>query len=625
MSDHPGDSPEKTPPFEEPSLRAGADATILSDLESQPEAELIETGTLINNNYRITELISAGGMGEIYRAENIFTGDPVAVKVILPELAREQPVIELFMREARVLVQLRDDAIVHYHNFVFDSSLGRYCLIMEFVEGRHLGLRLKEGGPFPKAVALRLLRRLCQGLQRAHERGVIHRDLSPDNVILRNDDPDEAVLIDFGIARSAEFGDSLAGRFAGKFRYVAPEQLGHFGGQIDVRTDIYGLGLLLAALLRGRPLNMGTTAEAAAAARTGIPDLSGVSHDIYPLLQFMLEPDPANRPADLETVLHALEDPSLIPVRYRLPLWTPAGLEDPGLEGEPTDPLSDSSSPFAKTPVAPVIAEPVEGSLRARRTGWPMLGAVLILGMAVTAGGVWWTQQAPPPLPPAEDPAPPPVVGGLAPRDMQTRDGFLAAQALPPCTLATRAISGPDRGTVRVLTAAPFDPAPLIAEYAGHFGAEPSVVVSEIPSGFCPVIDFLSQIMGRGGDRPQLDLRMTRNGGIQDIAGDIRLDSGQNLWLFLVSPQGILHDLSGQVQPGPDGLQSFGIQVSAGAGDETAEMGDFLVVALASDQALTSAATAAAASEGADILPTVLDEIIRNGATAAASWALTAP
>src|SRR5690606_26456588 len=116
----------------------------------------------------------------------------------------------MFRREARVLVQLRDEAIVRYHNFVLDGGLNRYCLIMEFVEGRHLGTRVKEDGPLPDEAAIMLFNRLARGLERAHARGVTHRDLSPDNVILRDDKIDEAVLIDFGIARSTEFGDGLA-------------------------------------------------------------------------------------------------------------------------------------------------------------------------------------------------------------------------------------------------------------------------------------------------------------------------------------------------------------------------------------------------------------------------------
>src|SRR5690606_14325178 len=127
-------------------------------------------------------------------------------------------------------------------------------------------------------------------------------------------------LIDFGIARSTELGDGLAGRFAGKFKYIAPEQLGHWGGEIGPRADVYGLALLIAAAARGKPLEMGDSVVSASAARQAIPDLTGVSHRLFPLLQHMLEPDPQRRPRDMAEVLRIMDDPVLLPAQYRLPL-----------------------------------------------------------------------------------------------------------------------------------------------------------------------------------------------------------------------------------------------------------------------------------------------------------------
>ncbi|MDN3713703.1 hypothetical protein QWZ10_21620 [Paracoccus cavernae] len=105
--------------------------------------------------------------------------------------------------------------------------------------------------------------------------GVTHRDLSPDNVILRENRIDEAVLIDFGIARSTELGDGLNGRFAGKFKYIAPEQLGHGRGEIGPAADVYGLALMIAAALRGMPLDMGNSVVEASEARRRIPISTG--------------------------------------------------------------------------------------------------------------------------------------------------------------------------------------------------------------------------------------------------------------------------------------------------------------------------------------------------------------
>ncbi|MBC9246829.1 serine/threonine protein kinase [Paracoccus sp. 11-3] len=361
-----------------------ADPTVVSEQPNAASApvRLVEPGTLINNNYRIIELISAGGMGEVYRAANVFTGDFVAVKVILGNLANDETVLNMFRREARVLVQLRHDAIVRYHNFVLDGGLQRYCLIMEYVEGRHLGTRVKNYGPLPDQAILALIRRLASGLARAHASGVTHRDLSPDNVILRDDRVEEAVLIDFGIARSTELGDGLAGRFAGKFKYIAPEQLGHWDGVIGPQTDVYGLGLLAAMVARGTPLDMGDSVVSASAARQTIPSLDGLSHRLFPLLQHMLEPDPAKRPTDMNAVLQILDDPQQLPAQYRLPLWSSgsatdlqgdagaSGLDTRGSGGRQTgsltsndlSELTSSHSPFGALsgPEPTVQAQPAE-------------------------------------------------------------------------------------------------------------------------------------------------------------------------------------------------------------------------------------------------------------------------
>ncbi len=417
---------------------------------------LVEPGTLINNNYRILSLVSAGGMGEVYRAENVFTGDPVAVKVILPGLANDESVLDLFRREARVLVQLRDEAIVRYHNFVLDQGLGRYCLIMEYVDGRHLGKRLKEDGPLPEPEVIALIRRIGAGLHHAHASGVTHRDLSPDNVILRDDRIDEAVLIDFGIARSTELGDGLAGRFAGKFKYIAPEQLGHAGGEIGPRTDIYGMALLVAAILRGSALEMGDSVVSASLARQAIPDLGGISHRLFPLLQHMLEPAPADRPLDMGVVLRMLDEPSLKPARYRVPLW---------IEREDTDTPAEeedgSTSPFAAY-VAPPEPEPVAAPPARRR---PMALLLAGAGALVLAGLGGWLALRPADAPPPDD-ATPAQPAELAARNTSTREGFLAAQPLPDCTLAERIGSGPNAGMIALLSPqGDFDGAPLAAAY----------------------------------------------------------------------------------------------------------------------------------------------------------------
>lgn len=274
----------------------------------------VTTGMVIAGTYEIEQLINRGGMGEVYRGKNIHTGDPVAMKIVLPHLAHDPMIEALFQKEAKVLGRLAHDAIVRYHTYMNPPEIGRPSLIMEFVEGTALGDRIKQGPMTENEVRI-LLRRIASGLGRAHEAGVVHRDLSPDNIILAGGDVEHAKIIDFGIAKSSMKGDRtlLQGQFAGKFGFVAPEQLGAYDGNIDGRTDIYSLALLMVGACRGKTLKMGASIIEAVRSRSSVPDLSEVYPGLAPLLGHMLQPDPADRPASMSVVIELLDNPQNIP------------------------------------------------------------------------------------------------------------------------------------------------------------------------------------------------------------------------------------------------------------------------------------------------------------------------
>ncbi|RJE87914.1 serine/threonine-protein kinase [Paracoccus onubensis] len=605
-----------------PPVPPPAEPTVIGEQPASQAAEIriVEPGTLINNNYRIVSLVSSGGMGEVYRAENVFTGDPVAVKVILPNLAQDESVLDMFRREARVLVQLRDEAIVRYHNFVLDGGLNRYCLIMEFVEGRHLGARVKEDGPLSDDAAITLLRRLARGLERSHGRGVTHRDLSPDNVILRDDRIDEAVLIDFGIARSTELGDGLAGRFAGKFKYIAPEQLGHFGGDIQPETDVYGLALLMAMVLRGKPLDMGDSIVSASAARQAIPDLTGVPHRLLPLLQHMLEPDPKRRPETMGTVLRMLNDPAMIPAQYRLPLWTvtgnPSG-DDSGAGGFQTligqTAPQDSSSPFARPPEAGVMESVPSGSPLARSErsqAWTILIAVIVLALAAAAGVGWWMKREsgqPPAVTEAEIEEP----KELAARDTSTREGFLASQSLPACSFADRIATGQNAGMVSVLSNTSFPSSGLVDAYEAEFGTRPTIIETQVMPQHCPALEFLREVSGRPAAPPMLTATIRSAEEGYQLVGSVNADTARQLWLFLVSPTGGIYDLTGQSSETSDGRQ-FGVGISAVQADDDPAVAPFLLVALTTEKPIAAVAAAPAGASADELLPRVLQELHAN-------------
>ena len=237
----------------------------------------VKPGTRLNGIYEIEKMLAQGGMGEVYRGFNIQTGDIVAIKMIRPEFSNNDEVMELFRREASILHNLVHEAIVRYFLFSVDPIIGRAYLAMEFVDGLSLSDRLTSGPlSMPELTILR--KRIASALETAHRLGVIHRDISSDNVILPNADVRNAKIIDFGIARSAEVGKKtiIGSGFAGKYNYVSPEQLGMAGGDVTSKSDIYSLGLVLAEAARGRALDMSGSQAEVIDKRRVVPDLSDI-------------------------------------------------------------------------------------------------------------------------------------------------------------------------------------------------------------------------------------------------------------------------------------------------------------------------------------------------------------
>ena len=227
-------------------------------------------------------------------------GAHAAIKAIRPELVSDETIAQLFVREAEALKSIRDPAVVGYEG-VFRDELGRVFLAMEYIDGPSLA-ELIRGRPLSAEEVLRLGRRLARGLAAAHGMGVFHRDLSPDNILLPGGRLDDAVIIDFGIAkRQGASGPTLYGGegqgFTGKYAYASPEQAGAVVAPIDGRSDLYSLALVLVAAVLGRPLPMGHDPLTAVAARQRRPDLSAVPQALRTVVEPLLAPDPKDRPS----------------------------------------------------------------------------------------------------------------------------------------------------------------------------------------------------------------------------------------------------------------------------------------------------------------------------------------
>jgi hypothetical protein len=265
----------------------------------------LKPGIVLGNTYVIEALLGRGGMGEVYRATHIELGTEHAIKVMLPSLADDPQIVQLFREEARKLGRINNHAVVNYEGFFRDAHGLRY-LVTEFVHGESLEQILRRRRLEPDEV-VRLRDRLALGLAAAHDIDIVHRDVSPENILVPEGNVDRAKLTDFGIARSMGPANVtlIGGEFSGKYSFASPEQVGLYGGQVDLRSDIYSLGLVLAAAAIGfgRKLDMGSSAATMIAARQQVPDLSAVPASLRPVIAPMLEPQPDDRPPSMRALL----------------------------------------------------------------------------------------------------------------------------------------------------------------------------------------------------------------------------------------------------------------------------------------------------------------------------------
>ncbi|MBI4469252.1 MAG: SUMF1/EgtB/PvdO family nonheme iron enzyme [Acidobacteria bacterium] len=218
------------------------------------------SGRHLDNKYKIEKLLGEGGFGAVYLATHSTIGHSVAVKVLNPTLATDRASVERFKREAQSAALIHHASAVTVHDFG-ETEDGLVYLVMEYLPGQTLAQLIEAEGPVSPEYALKIMRQVCGAIEGAHRKGVIHRDIKPQNIVFdMTHEPDVVVkVVDFGIAKVEEGRTPLtrSGMAIGTPSYMSPEQI--MGHELDPRSDVYSLGILVYEMLSGQLPYEGTT------------------------------------------------------------------------------------------------------------------------------------------------------------------------------------------------------------------------------------------------------------------------------------------------------------------------------------------------------------------------------
>jgi len=315
--------------------------------------------------YQVMGEVSRGGMGIVYKARDRETGELLALKVLKPEIAADQAVMERFKNELRLARKITHKNVCRIYDF--HRTNGTAYISMEYVEGESLRAVLNRFGGLPLRKALELTRQIAAALREAHSQGIVHRDLKPENVMV--DPAGNVKVMDFGIALSLAVPSSHTGNIVGTPAYMAPEQAE--GRRVDARADIYALGLLLYEMLTNHPAFSGDTPVAIA------------------LKQIREQPTPPRQlepavPAHVErAILRCLEkDPA---ARFQTVAELESALQEPG---------APATGVAQRSPAA----EKFKALVASRPLTWIWVGGVAVLVIAGVLTRPLWQKPAPAPV-----------------------------------------------------------------------------------------------------------------------------------------------------------------------------------------------------------------------------------
>jgi eukaryotic-like serine/threonine-protein kinase len=450
-------------------------------------------GELVADRYLITDMISQGGMGAVYVASDVRLPQQFAIKVLKQQQTPDQSLIQRFRQEAEAVCRINHDRVARVFDFGFMAD-DRAYIVMEYVAGKTLAKLIEERGALDPLDAAKIIMMAAEGIDAAHRLGIVHRDLKPENVMIL-DDPDggkRVKVLDFGIAKLKSTEESQGytqpGFVIGTPAWMSPEQL--LGENLDVRSDVYSLGLVAFALLTGEHAFTGHSEQAEMMARITVPPrtLSEVRPDVaWPaellrLFERTLSKQPADRPATAGQFGKAMSTA----VQSHSKVLTPARASTAAAAPSPM--LASSAGSMAASPPLAVgdarAATPAKG-----RT--PLLLGIGAAVVVVAVAGVLW-QKGRSAAPTAAGPSAPVVtpevavvgasidtVSGVRP-DSPTAGAQPAASPVSGTTGAAQAaLPGPTaggRGAAGLRDSASASPAP--AAPAGVTNAELQRIMS---------------------------------------------------------------------------------------------------------------------------------------------------
>jgi eukaryotic-like serine/threonine-protein kinase len=314
---------------------------------------MMSPATRLGGRYRLDDRIAGGGMGDVWRGTDEVLGRTVAIKILLPALLEEPGFAERFRGEARTMATINHPGVVDVYDY--GSENGTAFLVMEYVEGDALSRTLSRVGRLTPARTMALIAQAADALHAAHEKGIVHRDVKPGNLLVRPNGT--LVLTDFGIARSAMVGQlTQAGSVLGTASYISPEQAA--GGTATPLSDVYALGVVTYQCLAGkRPFEGENPLEIAMRhVRDAPPPLPG---DTPPVVRQIVERAMAKDPAARYPSAAAMAQVA----RRAAGSLTATGVAVPGIapasptSGGPSGPIS--GPPVSGSPVSPGFGGPV--------------------------------------------------------------------------------------------------------------------------------------------------------------------------------------------------------------------------------------------------------------------------